>query len=248
MTEQDVDAKYTRELIIKVSVNLFRALLALLVFGGFATLLIQINALPKIYSYMTNSPTAIEPVGSVALPSVLVCGVIGGFVSLQRRLKDLTLLDLELLANSKVYLMLAPMVGGVLAMVLYLIFLSGLLRGDMFPEFMSKTTDKTSGFPTIFEQYGKHGFSDYAKLLVWAFIAGYSEKFVTNVLGRFEGSAVKTIPVPVVTHAQSNEANLDALDNENSAENHDVDRSEQAGPEQAGPEQVGSEQGAKTSG
>lgn len=193
MTEQQANAAYTRELIIKVSVNLFRALLALLIFGGVATLLIQINALPKFFAYVTGSETVPEPVGSVALPSVLVCGVIGGFVSLQRRLKDLTLQDLELLANSKVYLMLAPMVGGVLAMVLYLIFLSGLLRGDMFPEFVSLSTDKTTGFPTIFEQYGKHGFSDYAKLLVWAFIAGFSEKFVTNVLGRFEGAAVATI-------------------------------------------------------
>lgn len=193
MAEQHANAAYTRELIIKVSVNLFRALLALLIFGGLATLLIQINALPKFIAYVTGSEAVLEPVGSVALPSVLVCGVIGGFVSLQRRLKDLTLQDLELLANSKVYLMLAPMVGGVLAMVLYLIFLSGLLRGDMFPEFVSLSADKTTGFPTIFEQYGKYGFSDYAKLLVWAFIAGFSEKFVTNVLGRFEGAAVATI-------------------------------------------------------
>lgn len=211
MTEQQANAAYTRELIIKVSVNLFRALLALLIFGGVATLLIQINALPRLFAYVTSSETVPEPVGSVALPSVLVCGVIGGFVSLQRRLKDLTLQDLELLANSKVYLMLAPMVGGVLAMVLYLIFLSGLLRGDMFPEFSPVQTDVTVGFPTIFEQYGKHGFSDYAKLLVWAFIAGFSEKFVTNVLGRFEGAAVATIP-------QNDEASNQVASTENQGE------------------------------
>jgi hypothetical protein len=222
MTQQHEHAAYTRELIIKVSVNLFKALLALLIFGGVATLLIQINAFPRFFAYVTSSEAVPEPVGSVALPSVLVCGVIGGFVSLQRRLKDLTLQDLELLANSKVYLMLAPMVGGVLAMVLYLIFLSGLLRGDMFPEFVSLSTDKTTGFPTIFEQYGKHGFSDYAKLLVWAFIAGYSEKFVTNVLGRFEGAAVATIPKNDEASAQSDEAEQDTQDNAE-AENDEVD-------------------------
>ena len=222
MTEQQANAAYTRELIIKVSVNLFRALLLLLVFGGFATLLIQINALPKIFAYWSGSDVVPGPSGSVALPSVLVCGVIGGFVSLQRRLKDLTLQDLELLANSKVYLILSPMVGGVLAMVLYLIFLAGLLRGDMFPEFNPVQTDITVGFPTIFEQYGKHGFSDYAKLLVWAFIAGYSEKFVTNVLGRFEGSAVKTIPKNDEASAQGDEAEQDAQDN-TEAENDEVD-------------------------
>ncbi len=228
MTEQVVDAKYTQELIIKVSVNLFRALLALLVFAAIATFLIQINALPKIFAYWSGGDLVAEPSGSVALPSVLVCGVIGGFVSLQRRLKDLTLQDLELLANSKVYLMLAPMVGGVLAMVLYLIFLAGLLRGDMFPEFVSTATDKTSGFPTIFEQYGKHGFRDYAKLLVWAFIAGYSEKFVTNVLGRFEGSAVKTNSEPDDAAVLRDKPKQETPDTENKVENLDVDPSKQS--------------------
>ncbi|MEO9460431.1 MAG: hypothetical protein ABJE63_10835 [Lentilitoribacter sp.] len=219
MTQQHADAAYTRELIIKVSVNLFRALLLLLVFGGFATLLIQINALPKLFAYWSGSDVVPGPSGSVALPSVLVCGIIGGFVSLQRRLKDLTVQDLELLANSKVYLILAPMVGGVLAMVLYLIFLAGLLRGDMFPEFVSLSTDKTTGFPTIFEQYGKHGFSDYAKLLVWAFIAGFSEKFVTNVLGRFEGAAVATIPKnDEASNQVANTENQDEIDGESETE------------------------------
>ncbi|MEP2978855.1 MAG: hypothetical protein ABJO86_05190 [Lentilitoribacter sp.] len=223
MTEQQANAAYTRELIIKVSVNLFRALLALLIFGGVATLLIQINAFPRFFAYVTSSETVPKPVGSVALPSVLVCGVIGGFVSLQRRLKDLTLQDLELLANSKVYLMLAPMVGGVLAMVLYLIFLSGLLRGDMFPEFVSLSTDKTTGFPTIFEQYGKHGFSDYAKLLVWAFIAGFSEKFVTNVLGRFEGAAVASIPkIEEALNQSAATENQDEIDTETPTQTQDM--------------------------
>lgn len=229
MTQQHEHAAYTRELIIKVSVNLFRALLALLVFGALATFLIQINALPRLFAHWSGRDIVPGPSGSVALPSVLVCGIIGGFVSLQRRLKDLTLQDLELLANSKICLILSPMVGGVLAMVLYLIFLAGLLRGDMFPEFNPVQTDITVGFPTIFEQYGKHGFSDYAKLLVWAFIAGYSEKFVTNVLGRFEGSAVKTIPKNDEASAQGDEAEQDSQDTENPAENDDVNGSEKVG-------------------
>lgn len=48
-----------------------------------------------------------------------VCGVIGGFVCLQRRLKAMSKDDLTLLANSWVYVCLSPLVGGVLAVVIY---------------------------------------------------------------------------------------------------------------------------------
>src|SRR5687768_2496382 len=60
---------------------------------------------------------------------VFASGLIGGFVGLQRRLKDLTLSDLELIAESWVYTGLSPLVGGVLAFLLFILFLSGLVSG-----------------------------------------------------------------------------------------------------------------------
>jgi hypothetical protein len=89
----------------------------------------------------------------------VISGFIGGFVGLQRRLKDLTPEDLQLISHSMVYTCLSPLVGGVLALLLYILFLSGLLSGDL-----------------------------------WCFVAGYSERFVTDVIGRFEGAAIKDAP------------------------------------------------------
>ena len=125
---------------------------------------------------------------------VFASGVIGGFVGLQRRLKDLTLFDLELIAESWVYTALSPLVGGVLAFLLFILFLSGLLSGDLFPVFLPDSNSSSESFLSIFEQHGE-GHKEYAKLIFWSFIAGFSEHFVTDVISRFEGAAVKSLPL-----------------------------------------------------
>ncbi|MFT4726050.1 MAG: hypothetical protein ACI9UN_000545 [Granulosicoccus sp.] len=40
-----------------------------------------------------------------------------------------------------------------------------------------------------------HGdsYQDYAKLFFWCFLASYSERFMTNIFGQFEGVGVQTI-------------------------------------------------------
>jgi hypothetical protein len=124
---------------------------------------------------------------------VIMSGLIGGFVGLQRRLKELTIKDLELIADSWVYTCLSPLVGGILAFLLHILFLSGLLSGDLFPHFIAdEKVEKITGFASIFQQHGS-GYKEYAKLIFWCFIAGFSERFVTDVISRFEGAAVKSI-------------------------------------------------------
>jgi hypothetical protein len=136
-----------------------------------------------------------KPESKCVVPAVVIsCGVIGGFVGLQRRLKNFTNLDLQLIRNSWIYTCLAPMVGGVLALLLYVLFLSGLLTGDLFPKFIPDGTVKDpETFSIIFQQHG-YDFQSYAKLIFWCFVAGYSERCVTDVISRFEGAAVKGAP------------------------------------------------------
>lgn len=137
---------------------------------------------------------------------VILCGAIGGFISLQRRLKTLQSEDLLLLARSWVYVLLSPLVGGILALLLYFLFISGLLEGDLFPDFstsqpidpetglaIQSAADSTSrtGLTVLFEVQGV-GYKDYAKLVFWCFLAGYSESFVTNIISNFESAADKT--------------------------------------------------------
>src|SRR5215469_6694278 len=103
-------------------------------------ILVSLFILGAIYAYL-------HP-GSVLISTPLVafvCGVIGGFVGLQRRLKSMSDDDLMLLANSWVYVCLSPLVGGVLAVITYILFISGLLAGDLFPKFVADTCTSAKG-------------------------------------------------------------------------------------------------------
>lgn len=118
-------------------------------------------------------------------PIVFLVGVIGAFVSLQRRIKGLSVSDLTLLAKSWRFVCLSPVVGGLLASMLYVLFLSQMITGPLFPAFSETIVDKTAGLAKLFSSYSNEP-AEYAKLLFWAFLAGFSEKFVIDILGKFE--------------------------------------------------------------
>ena len=120
----------------------------------------------------------------------MAVGFVGGFVGLQRRLKTLPADDLTLLANSWVCISLSPIVGGILAVVTYVLFASGLLAGDMFPKMIpdSDPNPITQGVSQMFAIHCEDAAS-YTKLLFWCFLAGFSERFATNIIGQFESRA-----------------------------------------------------------
>ena len=179
-----------QELIRIISNRLFLALFALLgivIAGG----------------YLTWSGHILSAGATIWM--ILLCGIIGGFISLQRRLNSLQKEDLLLLGCSWVYILLSPLIGGILGLLLYFLFISGLLQGDLFPNFVSgsnaytdalavNATDTTNtsraGLTTLFAVTGD-SYKDYAKLVFWCFVAGYSEGFVTNIISNFESKADK---------------------------------------------------------
>jgi len=126
----------------------------------------------------------------ISLFTVLV-GAIGGFVGLQSRLKQLPDEDIELLASSHLYSFLAPLVGGILALLLYVLFLSGLLAGDLFPAFVPDSGTAPRDFTAIFDTRGKD-YQAYAKLIFWSFLAGFSERFVIDIISQFEQKGSQT--------------------------------------------------------
>ena len=131
----------------------------------------------------------IYPTGNIvtAPMAAFVVGVIGGFVGLQRRLKALSEDDLTLLANSWVSVSLSPLVGGILAVVTYVLFVSGLLAGDLFPKFVPDAQPATGSLKGLAVIFAVHGEAvDYAKMLFWCFVAGFSERFATDIISRFE--------------------------------------------------------------
>ncbi len=118
--------------------------------------------------------------------AVLFVGLVGGFVGLQRRLKSLPGEDLALLAESWPTIALSPIAGAILAELVYLLFISGLLKGKIFPEF--EPDGPGMGNPGLRELFAVHckASSDYAMVLFWSFVAGFSEKFATNIISQFE--------------------------------------------------------------
>jgi hypothetical protein len=189
----DKTTSRTTRVLATISERLFYALAAL------ATILLTV-------SWFARDSEVIVP----AL--VILCGIIGAFVGLQRRLKGLTFEDLELLEFSWLQICLSPLVGGILAMLLYILMLGDFLHSPLLPVFVGDGEKGVGRFIAIFRQHAV-GYQDYAKLFVWSFIAGYSEHFVTDVLGRFEGQAVgKRSQDELRLERQPTEVNRDDLD------------------------------------
>jgi hypothetical protein len=85
-----------------------------------------------------NSNSTKSGDGIPVLPIVIAMGMIGGYVSLQRRIQAVPstgdpIVSLAELSNSRFSIFLAPISGAVFASVLYLIFIGGLVKGPLFP-------------------------------------------------------------------------------------------------------------------
>jgi hypothetical protein len=118
------------------------------------------------------------------------CGLVGGFVSIQQRVKKFGDEELELLSTSWFQILLIPVYGGIFALVLYLGFLSAIVTGPLFPEFagppFSKPIPSTEDIRNFFALTYPSTGADLAKLLFWSFVAGFSERFVPQILDKSE--------------------------------------------------------------
>ncbi|MBI1746785.1 MAG: hypothetical protein HYR55_09380 [Acidobacteria bacterium] len=141
---------------------------------------------------------------------VMFAGTLGGATSTFRRIQtadldgnlDLNMLKLER-SNASIYA--SPLLGTVFALMLYLLFVGGLVQGALFPEFAEKTTASTSQ-PCGWAAWRAVPADavTYAKLLVWSFIAGFAEKFVPDRLDKLanekpaevKGKATETTGAP----------------------------------------------------
>lgn len=116
---------------------------------------------------------------------VFGCGIVGGFVSIQQRIRKIDTEELTYLSQSWATILVIPIFGGVFALVLYVLFLAGIVQGHLFPSFYvppfgePPTTDDVARF--LSTTYPKTG-SDLAKLMFWSFVAGFSERFVPQIV------------------------------------------------------------------
>lgn len=172
--------------IARISVRLFSAIVVLILA---LTLMGMVGG--KLFHGITGVPVT-TATGGDGPPMILVVigiGALGGFVGLQRRLKKLPDEDLHLLATSWLYALLSPLIGGVLGLVLYCLFISGLLAGDLFPRFCPVTTETPQNTFANLQTCSPVNVRDYTKLFFWSFLAGFSERFVVDIIGKFEHQA-----------------------------------------------------------
>lgn len=116
---------------------------------------------------------------------VFMAGLIGGFVSIQQRLPAIAFNELSELSKSWFSIVLIPINGGLFALVLMLMFLSGILEGAMFPKYSHMEIDQTNlvkSFNSWLTNTFPSSGPDIAKLLFWSFVAGFSERFVPQII------------------------------------------------------------------
>ena len=127
---------------------------------------------------------------------VFLAGLIGGFVSIQQRLPEIGASELRELSKSWLSILLIPINGGIFAVTLMLIFLSGILKGAMFPEYTHTQRIDHTNLETLiasFTNWTKTTFptngEDIAKLIFWSFVAGFSERFVPQIIRKTTDNA-----------------------------------------------------------
>jgi len=121
---------------------------------------------------------------------VLLGGAIGGTMSLVQRVQSLPEADpllFRLSGSTTVIqsLIIPPLTGSIFAGLLFLIFASGVLSGDFFPKFIVPPVSANGvGFETFFFHTSPESGKAYALMIVWAFIAGFAERFVPDTINR----------------------------------------------------------------
>lgn len=115
------------------------------------------------------------------------CGIIGGFVSIQQRLKTIETAELSMLSESWATILVIPIYGGIFALLLYVLFLAELVQGHLFPNFYIpnfESPPKTQNIVDFLTKtYPSQG-TDLAKLIFWSFVAGFSERFVPQIINK----------------------------------------------------------------
>jgi hypothetical protein len=121
-------------------------------------------------------------------------GSLGGSIALLRRVRSEKTASIGELAADMTSTLMPLLYGGLMAGVGYLLFMSGILSGEggaglftsnLFPNFTTPNATEENLIKRFLEMKPV-SMKDVGKLLVWCFVAGYSERFVTGILKQLE--------------------------------------------------------------
>jgi hypothetical protein len=132
---------------------------------------------------------------------VIGAGVLGALFSSLMRLYNYEDLPKALIGGGLgledvwlvMYALVPLIVGAISAAALYLAFMSGLLQGDLFPMFECHDLAEHSckSLEEFADKFAPRGPEQYAKAIVWGFIAGFAERLVPDLLKNIAGKATK---------------------------------------------------------
>ncbi|MDP2241474.1 MAG: hypothetical protein Q8K18_15095 [Burkholderiales bacterium] len=133
------------------------------------------------------------------LPLVALAGALGALFSALTRLYSLRQLPAALLlvGNAdrknnylKVFCLVPPTVGMIGALFFYVLIASGIISSELFQDFHCNILKGCEGLGGLLS-YSPITPTDYAKAIVWGFVAGFSERLVPDALARLEKTELK---------------------------------------------------------
>jgi ABC-type multidrug transport system fused ATPase/permease subunit len=123
---------------------------------------------------------------------VMLAGTLGAFFSALTRLYNVDQLSIALISPTVselegryllMYSLVPPIIGAIASVVLYIAFVGGIIGGGIFPELVCKPNAAScESLVDVMRNYGPKGAQDYGKVLIWGFIAGFSERLVPDML------------------------------------------------------------------
>jgi hypothetical protein len=125
---------------------------------------------------------------------VVLAGALGALFSALTRLYTLRQLPAALLLVDKkrpqgkyllVFCLVPPIVGMIGSTFFYLFMQAGIVTSNVFVDFSCNLSKSCHDLNCLLA-YSPCSAADYAKAIVWGFVAGFSERLVPNVLARLE--------------------------------------------------------------
>jgi hypothetical protein len=115
-------------------------------------------------------------------------GILGGAVSTIQRIQSLpanstTLTNLKSMQGWHVALLTSPLIGGISAALLFFLCAGEELPQTIFPV-LKNYDSRQNAVLNVFFGGGAIDFSNVAKLIIWSFVAGFSERFIPDTVSR----------------------------------------------------------------
>jgi hypothetical protein len=136
------------------------------------------------------------------MPLVFFAAAVGSVVNNYHRLAKLSEVDKAVAAQIEnsvftLQIYVSLLISGILGLVMYGLCMTSLLGGELFPQFIGTEAGYQTMSSFLNEVKPKANL-DIGKMLIWAFVAGFSERLIPNVLDRLarQAEALRGEPPP----------------------------------------------------